>query len=270
MSFQQDAAGAAKARRHTSVGGLVIDFVVTAAIVGLTWWLSNSWLLAGIVGAQYVIVALFVWRITGGTPGSLLIHRPPSAAARVAHEATAAPDALGQAVQDRAFASAAAPQAAAQWVPTQAPQSAPLPPQPSPQPSPQMPLVAQNSQPAPMAAPIPMPAPAPAPAPALPTTLVLPNGEVVPLNGGSLIVGRNPRADDGEIAVRLDDPMKSISRSHFRITATDSSVQVVDLGSANGTRLRRAGQDLALTAQQAVPLAPGDSIVLGRFELRLN
>ncbi len=53
------------------------------------------------------------------------------------------------------------------------------------------------------------------------------------------------------------------SARHARVWQDDSGrVWAVDLGSANGTRIRRAGQDLRVTAPRE--LQPGDVLVVGR------
>ncbi len=66
-----------------------------------------------------------------------------------------------------------------------------------------------------------------------------------------LIVGRGEEAD-----IRIEDA--SVSRRHARLTVGDR-VEVEDLGSTNGTRVR----DRALSEGERVTLAPGDLVEFG-------
>lgn len=68
---------------------------------------------------------------------------------------------------------------------------------------------------------------------------------------GDLSLGRSDTAD-----VRIDDP--SISRRHA-VLHVGATLVVEDLGSANGTKVR----DQKLAPNQAVEIAPGDTIELG-------
>ncbi len=99
--------------------------------------------------------------------------------------------------------------------------------------------------------------------------VVLPNGERIALHG-ALLVGRKPRPEHDEIPVTLADDARSISRSHLMIVPDASGASVRDLGSANGTRVRRAGQEHLVTANTDFRLELGDVICLGRFELELQ
>lgn len=50
------------------------------------------------------------------------------------------------------------------------------------------------------------------------------------------VIGRDPVLQQGEIAVKIDDPTNTISRTHCRITQIDDQVWFIkDLGSKNGT-----------------------------------
>jgi len=74
--------------------------------------------------------------------------------------------------------------------------------------------------------------------------------------GAVKTVGRAPRAD-----FILDAAL--VSRVHCRITASDDSLEVVDLSSTNGTyvndkRVRKA------------TVSPGDRLRVGRVEMRVD
>jgi len=74
--------------------------------------------------------------------------------------------------------------------------------------------------------------------------------------GAVKTVGRAPRAD-----FILDAAL--VSRVHCRITASDDSLEVVDLSSTNGTyindkRIRKA------------TVSPGDRLRVGRVEMRVD
>lgn len=81
-------------------------------------------------------------------------------------------------------------------------------------------------------------------------------GQIVPVDGPNLVVGRS-RASD----LRLDDD--GISRQHCRIMRRPGSIFVEDLGSTNGTFLNggRVGE--------AQAVAPGDRIQIGPVVLQL-
>jgi len=74
---------------------------------------------------------------------------------------------------------------------------------------------------------------------------------VYPLQGESLILGRSSRAD-----IMMAEP--HISRRHAEIRLKNGAVELVDLGSTNGTRLNAKG----LAPDQPARLTPGDLIYL--------
>ena len=75
----------------------------------------------------------------------------------------------------------------------------------------------------------------------------------------TLIVGRGPGCD-----LRIEDG--GVSRVHLRVTAAESHVEVVDVGSSNGTFLGAS----RLVAGEPVSLALGASITLGATTLILE
>ncbi|WP_166845539.1 RDD family protein [Isoptericola sp. BMS4] len=58
----------------------------------------------------------------------------------------------------------------------------------------------------------------------------------VPVDGRTL-VGRNPQQDGGEPAavLRLEDPTRSVSKTHLELSPTTGGLLVTDLGSTNGS-----------------------------------
>jgi hypothetical protein len=137
------------------------------------------------------------------------------------------------------------------------------------------------------AAPVPEPAPvalapAPAPEPAavaaspaltpedeqtilrprrMPPRLMFSTGQMLIVDGSAL-VGRTPSPTAGETVdtvFSVDDPTRSVSRTHFRVDWRDGRLTVTDRGSANGLVL----DGEALPAGEPVELHDGDTIVLG-------
>lgn len=108
------------------------------------------------------------------------------------------------------------------------------------------------------------------PASVPPRELLLPDGEVVPIGQTPLLIGRKPAPEHGEQPVQLDDDARSISRNHLAIGLIDGKPSAVDRGSANGTRILRDGQTRSLDPSTPWPLAPGDVLLLGRFELTVR
>ncbi|MDR1078590.1 MAG: FHA domain-containing protein [Propionibacteriaceae bacterium] len=98
--------------------------------------------------------------------------------------------------------------------------------------------------------------------------IALSNGERYPLDQ-PVIIGRKPRSprfsnQDVPRLIAVNGPRQDISRSHLKIALEDWSVMVSDLGSTNGTVLRRAGQpDRRLQAAEQVVAQTGDLYDLG-------
>jgi hypothetical protein len=76
---------------------------------------------------------------------------------------------------------------------------------------------------------------------------------------GTVLIGRDPKAD-----IRLADAMTS--RSHVRVHVNGDLVEVEDLGSANGTRVR--GEPLGPRAR--IRLSVGDWLTIGTTRLALE
>ncbi len=119
------------------------------------------------------------------------------------------------------------------------------------------------------------------------SALVLQDGSRHPLEH-TLLVGRNPAQAPGWESAGLlavDDPAKSVSKTHAAFEVIDGTVRVHDLGSTNGVRVLRQGHDTAADAEtvDAVPadavlvdptapiaLAAGDEILLGDYRVLLS
>lgn len=160
-----------------------------------------------------------------------------------------------------------------------APAPAPAEPVAQPAPAAPAPAAAPPDPPAPVpAAPAasvaaPRPARAPAAPPAQPTApssatwvLTLDTGESVTVAGDG-IIGRRPRADEGETpahVVEVEDPGRSLSRTHAAFGVAEGRFWVADRGSANGTFLRdAAGAWQRLEPGVRYPVAPGATVRLG-------
>jgi len=93
-------------------------------------------------------------------------------------------------------------------------------------------------------------------------------GESVPLDR-PIIIGRKPKAprfsnDDTPRLIQVNGPQQDISRSHLKIELEDWSVLVSDLGSTNGTILRRPGElDRRLQGSEQIVAQVGDVYDLG-------
>ena len=98
------------------------------------------------------------------------------------------------------------------------------------------------------------------------TTLVITDGQVLPLTG-TLLIGRSPSgsgADANAQIVRVHSPNQDISRNHVRIAPVEWAIEVRDLQSTNGTLVINPGEEPILLSQgEAVTVEVGGSIDLG-------
>ena len=94
-------------------------------------------------------------------------------------------------------------------------------------------------------------------------TLVSTTGEATHLKG-AVLVGRAPRAENGEEIMRVPSPGQDISRTHVKFALGQWGIEVTDMHSTNGTVVRRIGQDpLRLESGETIDLAIGDAVDLG-------
>lgn len=163
--------------------------------------------------------------------------------------------------------------------PVVAPTPAPAPPAPAPPPpAPQAPPVpVVESEPVPESVPAehtvlvdrPLLAPEP-PTQGTPTTpwrLVADDGTTLALDG-PVVVGREPSTDlvPGATALAVDDPQRTMSKTHAVLRATSAELTVEDLSSTNGVYLvDGAGSEERLPAGSATALVDGQRITFGDY-----
>lgn len=103
-------------------------------------------------------------------------------------------------------------------------------------------------------------------------TLLLPDGRqlVVP---SALRLGRDPVADaamPGALLVKLDDPAKSISKTHAQLVTSPGSLTVTDLHSTNGTTVTTSdGVQLMLASDVPYSITSDADLQLGDLVLRV-
>jgi hypothetical protein len=104
--------------------------------------------------------------------------------------------------------------------------------------------------------------------------LVLDDGSIFSLET-DYVIGRDPSRDERVAAgtarpLRLDDSKGLISRTHVQIRLEGWQVQVVDLGSANGTGIWGPGEPAWRPAPRLTPVTirPGTQVGFGQRQLR--
>ncbi|MDM7886594.1 FHA domain-containing protein [Curtobacterium sp. RHCKG23] len=103
------------------------------------------------------------------------------------------------------------------------------------------------------------------PAPSVPVlTVSFAGGDVVRITGTAL-VGRRPVNNTGVDldVVRVEDPSRNLSRTHFAIAWADDVPAIVDQHSGNGTVIERGDVELVATPGVALPLQDGDRLRFG-------
>ncbi|MFF2276683.1 FHA domain-containing protein [Agromyces sp. NPDC058126] len=120
----------------------------------------------------------------------------------------------------------------------------------------------------------PRPEPPATPSPAGPATwrLVGASGLEIVVDG-VLVLGRDPVAAAGSNAraVAIDDPTRTVSKTHAVIEPTDDGVRVTDLRSTNGCRVEPPGEALRELAPGAASHVPaGSALYLGELGLRVD
>ncbi|MCL2515715.1 MAG: FHA domain-containing protein [Microbacteriaceae bacterium] len=105
-----------------------------------------------------------------------------------------------------------------------------------------------------------------------PWSLRLPDGSMTPL-AGAAFVGRNPQSTDaapGGAVLPLNDPAKSLSKTHALLVPSGDWVMVTDLHSTNGTAvIDRSGSTTVLEPGRSSPVADGSVLQLGSFAVTL-
>lgn len=99
------------------------------------------------------------------------------------------------------------------------------------------------------------------------------SGEAVEVTGAAFL-GRNPAATIGRadgLLVPVDDPAKSVSKTHALVEVESGTLYLHDLDSTNGTRLRAAGVDeIRVEPGRRIAVAAGSTVVLGDFPIRVT
>lgn len=92
--------------------------------------------------------------------------------------------------------------------------------------------------------------------------------------GGSIVLGRNPVAPASRPTASLvpvDDPDRTVSKTHVVLTATREGVLVEDLHSTGGTVVVRAdGQETPVVPGSPIVAAPGDTVRYGQRSVVVN
>ncbi|MDR7185143.1 hypothetical protein J2X85_002177 [Microbacterium trichothecenolyticum] len=143
------------------------------------------------------------------------------------------------------------------------------------------PRLLPDASPAPAPVPVGLPAapgtPAPrSSSPADPATgvvLEFDNGVRIALAGSGILIGRDPAAGPGDAGlalVPLDDPSKSISKTHLALLRTGGSIIAIDRASTNGSAVIRDGVEHALPPGQGIAVRSGDTLLLGERRARVR
>jgi pSer/pThr/pTyr-binding forkhead associated (FHA) protein len=99
--------------------------------------------------------------------------------------------------------------------------------------------------------------------------LELSDGRVVTVTR-SVLVGRNPGGDDDSQLIRVDDPGRSVSKTHLQVGLDTAGVWVADRGSTNGTLVTLAdGAQIVCGPGQRVRLPAGATVSFGDCGLRV-
>jgi FHA domain-containing protein len=103
--------------------------------------------------------------------------------------------------------------------------------------------------------------------------LTLPDGSTVAVTG-TLLLGRDPVLFDpwsNATLVKLDDPAKSVSKTHAAIDVTDAGLTVTDLHSTNGVFVVPSGGDeIAVKPGGSTDVGAGASVELGRYTILVD
>ena len=83
---------------------------------------------------------------------------------------------------------------------------------------------------------------------------------------GTGVIGRNPRVfTEGDVLIAIDDPAKSMSKSHLLFSLTEGALQVLDYGSTNGSEiLDDEGDSLPLVANEWTVVPTGSRVRVGQ------
>lgn len=98
----------------------------------------------------------------------------------------------------------------------------------------------------------------------------LSDGRVIPLER-PLLVGRNPDTLGAAVGVRVDDPARSVSKTHLQLGVDEGGAWVADRGSTNGTLVTLPdGQRIVCLADRRVRLPRGSVVAFGEHSLTIE
>jgi len=83
------------------------------------------------------------------------------------------------------------------------------------------------------------------------------------------VIGRDPLSTGADAAAALDDPTRSLSKTHARFSP-GLSPTVEDLHSTNGVRIERSGETIPVAPGQPVALRHGDDVFCGTRRARVE
>jgi len=103
--------------------------------------------------------------------------------------------------------------------------------------------------------------------------VTMPTGITVVIDG-AVLLGRNPVAIEPWPSAELilvDDPAKTVSKTHAAFEAAGAVLRVTDLHSTNGVTVTAPdGAERDLPAGTASDVAPGSTVHLGRYAVRVD
>lgn len=87
---------------------------------------------------------------------------------------------------------------------------------------------------------------------------------IIPLSG-TVVVGREPdgSAVPGATRLVIDDPARSMSKTHAALVAGGPKLTVEDLDSTNGVYIARAGVETRVPSRTPIELKAGESVLFG-------
>ena len=117
-----------------------------------------------------------------------------------------------------------------------------------------------------------VPAHYPPPTPRLTSTettwsVALPDGRVLAVGDGGVVIGRQPTPSDGSQAAAFAD--HSLSKSHVRLEVRNGAVFAIDQHSTNGTVIRLGTSSTVCEAGAATRVSVGAVVLAGEVELRI-
>ncbi|MGN6327256.1 FHA domain-containing protein [Pseudolysinimonas sp.] len=145
--------------------------------------------------------------------------------------------------------------------------------------APGVPVPAPTALPIPAGSPRPGAAPPPAPEPPAPEPpagawfLRLADGAEHELDAAGLVLGRNPTAPathPDARPVRVDDPAKSVSKTHALLLPEEGRLRVLDLRSTNGVAVTPPTGEATVVPEDGILAAEGAVVALGDYAIAVG